>query len=173
MGQWMGRADLLSHSEAIAEKKTVNGIVIAACSTIFATLHNSLQLQLHILLSLLHTLSLTHSCAVCVCECVCVCISQRHQKVFCINSRFMHSMFAEVPHSPFAPPSRADALPPLREKSSRCTCRCLRRRQQTSLAAATEAASTASTWSWQTWSSQQQVIHFFYPVAEPIFSVCV
>lgn len=66
VGQWMGRADLLSRSETIAEKKTVNGIVIAACSTIFATLHNALQLQPRILLSLPHTLSLPLSHCVCV-----------------------------------------------------------------------------------------------------------
>lgn len=82
MGQWMGRADLLSHSEAIAEKKTVNGIVIAACSTIFATLHNSLQLQLHILLSLLHTLSLSLTLALYVCVSVFVCVSRSVIKRF-------------------------------------------------------------------------------------------
>lgn len=84
----MGRADLLSRSEAIAEKKTVNGIVIAACAQRYSPRYTTHTLQLAALSSCL-----------CLTLCVCVCISQRHQKVFCINSRFMHSMFAEVPHS--------------------------------------------------------------------------
>lgn len=82
MGQWMGRADLLSRSETIAEKKTVNGIVIAACSTIFATLHNALQLQPRILLSLPHSLSLSLSRTMCVCETVLVCVSRSVIKRF-------------------------------------------------------------------------------------------
>lgn len=118
--------------------------------------------------------SLCHTHSLSLLLCMFVCISRSVIKRFfalihdlCIQC----SLRCRIRHSRR---HREQTRWPLSEKkSSRCTCRCLRRRQQTSLAAATEAASTASTWSWQTWSSQQQVIHFFYPVAEPIFSVCV
>lgn len=96
----MGRADLLSRSETIAAKKTVNGIVIAACAQRYSPRYTTRC-----------SVAVSVTQRACVYACVCVYLAASSKGFFCINSRFMHSMFAEVPHSPFAPPSRrADAV---------------------------------------------------------------